>query len=208
MTTRFVRLHVRGDRLPVVRHDRPQVEDRDADVVLFGLLRRQERSLHQRAPGDHQDVIAVASQVRLAERNHEVFAGVLALVVGLAVQVLVLEKQHRIVAADRRSAAVRRRPRRSTGTRCGCRGSARRCSRPTGCDTVRRRAGSRQSARESRPGTTRCCPIGSASSTSRRESASSPARCSRRTGSRPPASACASPSRSRGRRCWLRRAAS
>ena len=139
--------------------------------------------------------IPFAAQARLAERDHEVFAGVLALVVGLAVQVLVLEEQHRVVAADRGAQQAGRVHRRSTETRCGCPGSARRCSRPTGCGTGRRRAGSRRSARGSPSGTTSCCPIGSASSTSRRASASSPARCSRRTGSRRPASARASPCR-------------
>ena len=49
-------LDVRGDRVPVVRHDRAQVEHRDADAVLLGLLRRQQRPLHQRAPGDDDDV--------------------------------------------------------------------------------------------------------------------------------------------------------
>ena len=70
---------------------------------FLGLVRGDERSLHQRAPGDDEHVGAVAAQARLAERNHEVFARVLALVVGLPVEVLVLEEQHRIVAADRRA---------------------------------------------------------------------------------------------------------
>ena len=133
------------------------------------------------------DVRALAPHRRLAERHHVVGPGILALVVGLAVEVLVLEEQHRIVAADRRPQeaggvlGVRRE------TRCGCRGSARRCSRPTGCDTARRRAGSRRSRRESPSGTRTRCSTGSAASTFRRATASSPARCSRRTGSRRPA---------------------
>ena len=98
------------------------------------------------------DVVALAPQARLAERNHEVFAGVLALVVGLPVQVLVLEEEHRVVAADRGAQQPGRVDARSTDTRCGCRGSARRCSRRTGCDTARRRAGSRRSARGSTTG--------------------------------------------------------
>ena len=97
---------------------------------------------------------------------------------------LVLEEEHRIVAADRRSQksggvlGVRRE------TRCGCRGSARRCSRPTGCGTVHRRADSRRWRRESPSGTRTRCSTGTAASTFRRGAASSPARCSRRTGSR------------------------
>ena len=90
-------------RLPVERHDRAQVDDHDADAVLLRLLRRQERPLHQRAPRQHQDVGAFAPHRRLAERHHVVGAGILALVVGLAVEMLVLEEEHRVVAADRRA---------------------------------------------------------------------------------------------------------
>ena len=91
------------DRIPVVRRDRAQVEDGDADMVLFGLLRRQDRSLNQRAPRDDEDVIALATQARAAERDHEIFARILAFVVRLAVQVLMLEEQHRVLAANRRT---------------------------------------------------------------------------------------------------------
>src|SRR6478609_9799776 len=42
-----------GDAVPVIRHDRAQVEYGDADAVLFRLLRRQERTLHQRTPRQH-----------------------------------------------------------------------------------------------------------------------------------------------------------
>src|SRR5438045_4953820 len=50
----------RGNRVPVVGHDRAQIEHRDADVILLRLLRRQERSLHERAPRDDEHVVAVA----------------------------------------------------------------------------------------------------------------------------------------------------
>ena len=60
-------------------------------------------ALHERAPGDDDDVGALAADRGLAERNHVVGPGILALVVGLAVEVLVLEEQHRVVAADRRA---------------------------------------------------------------------------------------------------------
>src|SRR5437762_4484957 len=97
----------RGNRVPVVGHDRAQIEHRDADVILLRLLRRQERSLHERAPRDDEHMVAVAPQARLAERDHEVAAWVLALVVGLAVEMFVLEEEHRIVAADRRAQQAR-----------------------------------------------------------------------------------------------------
>ena len=180
-------LHRGGDRVPVERHDRAQVDDHHADAVLLGLLRREQRALHERAPRQHDDVGAFAADGGLAERDHVVAARVLALVVGLAVEVLVLEDRAPGRRSGSRCAAVRPRPARSTGTRCGCRGSARRCSRPTASGTARRRAGSRRSSSGSPSGTRTRCSSGSASSTSRRASASSPARCSRRTGSRRPA---------------------
>ena len=187
MTTRLVRATRRAMASQSYGQDRAQVEHRRADPVLLGLLCREERALHERAPRHHHDVFAVADQRALAERDHEVrargrrpccrSAGTGACARG--------------TAPGRRTgwrcAAGRRRPPRSTGTRSGCRGSARRCSRRTGCGTVRRRAGSRRSARARPSGTRSCCPSGSAASPSRRASASSPARCSRRTGSRRPA---------------------
>src|SRR5262245_56774972 len=93
-------LHLRGDGFPVVGHDRPKVQDGGADMILLGLLCREQRPLHEGAPRDDEHVIAFPSQARAAERNHEVFARVFALVVGLPVQVLVLEEQHRVVAPD------------------------------------------------------------------------------------------------------------
>src|SRR5207237_9002593 len=92
---------VRPNRLPVVRHDRAQIEHRDADVVLFRLVRGDERPLHERAPRHDDYVVPFAAQVGAAEGDHEVFAGVFAFVVRLAIQMLVLETDHRIVAADR-----------------------------------------------------------------------------------------------------------
>ena len=95
-------LHRRGDAVPVERGDRAQVDDHHADAVLLRLLRGEERALDQGAPGDDDDIGAFAADRGLAERHHVVAARVFALVVGLAVEVLVLEEQHRVVAADRR----------------------------------------------------------------------------------------------------------
>jgi hypothetical protein len=94
---------VRRDRVPVVRHDRPEIEHRDADVVLFSLVCGDERALHQSAPRDDEHMIPFALHVRAAERNHEVFALVLTLVVRLAIEVLVLEEEDGIVAPNRGS---------------------------------------------------------------------------------------------------------
>ena len=159
----------------------------DADAVLLRLLRRQQRALHERAPGDDDDVGALAADGGLAERHHVVGAGVLALVVGLAVEVLVLEEEHRVVAADRRAqqAGGVLRVRREHDADAG----AVREDALAGLAVVRRAAAqvAADRRRGSPSGTRRRCSSGSAASTSRRGSASSPARCSRRTGSRRPA---------------------
>ena len=96
------------NRVPVERRDRPQIHDHRADAVLLRLLCRDERPLHHRAPRDDDHVGAGPADGRAAEGNREVRAGIRALVVRLAIQVLVLEEEHRIVAADRRAQQPRR----------------------------------------------------------------------------------------------------
>ena len=180
-------LHCLGDAVPVVGHDGAKVDHHRADAVLLGLLRREQGSLHQRAIGEDDDIGAFAADRGLAERDHVLGARILALVVGLAVQVLVLEEQHRIVAADRGAEQARSvlRVRREHDADAG----AVREDALAGLAVIRR-AAAQVSAdrRRGRPSGTRTrCSSDSASSTSRCEAASSPARCSRRTGSRRPA---------------------
>ena len=57
-------------------------------------------ALHQRAVSDDADVGAFGDDLRFAEGNGEVGAGIFGAIVGLAIKMLVLEKQHRIVAAN------------------------------------------------------------------------------------------------------------
>ena len=71
-----------------------------ADAVLLRLLRGQQRTLHQRSPRQHHDVVAIALDGRTAERNHVVRAGIFAFVVRLPIEVLVLQEEHRVVAPD------------------------------------------------------------------------------------------------------------
>ena len=52
---------------------------------------------------DDSHVVAVATELRLAEWNHELAARILTLGVGLPVQVFVLEEHHRIIRANRRA---------------------------------------------------------------------------------------------------------
>ena len=97
-----------GDAIPVIRHDGPQVEHRNADAVLFRLLCGENRTLHQRTPRQHDNVGAVATERALAKRDHVVGARIYTLVVRLAIQVLVLEEHHRVVAPYRRAQQSRR----------------------------------------------------------------------------------------------------
>src|SRR5262249_35893371 len=53
--------------------------------------------LHQRAVGYYRYIGAFSHNPGFSERYHEIASRVAALVVGLAIQMLVLEKQHRIV---------------------------------------------------------------------------------------------------------------
>ena len=74
------------------------------DAVALGLLRGEQRPLHERAPGEDHDVAAVprdAPPCRTASCSRG--RDTAPLLYGLAVQVLVLEEQHRVVAADRRA---------------------------------------------------------------------------------------------------------
>src|SRR3989442_1303145 len=92
----------RGDRLPIHRREATQVDHLDArTVALLELLRRDQRPLHHGAVRHDGQVPPFPHDPGLAERDHGVRARVRGLVVRLAVEVLVLEEQHRVVAADR-----------------------------------------------------------------------------------------------------------
>ena len=87
----------------------------DGRVPIFymiGLLSREQRPLNESAPRHHHNVASVAAKAASAERDHEFAARVLALVVRLAIEVLVLEEEHRVVAANRG-------PQQARGVRCG-----------------------------------------------------------------------------------------
>ena len=72
-------------------------------------------ALHQRPPGDQGHVRARPHQARPPERHRVVGPGVGLLGVGLPVEVLVLEEQHRVLAADAPCAAGRPRRWRTLG---------------------------------------------------------------------------------------------
>ena len=63
--------------------------------------------MHHRAVGDDAEVTALFYRASLAERNRKIGPGMLRTVVRLAVEMLVLEEHHRIVAADGRAQKTR-----------------------------------------------------------------------------------------------------
>ena len=173
--------------------------DRDADAVALGLLRGEQRPLHERAPREDDDVRALAHDRGLAERDHVVGARVRRLVVGLPIQVLVLAEQHRVVAANRRAqqAGGVLRVRRKHDA------DARRVreDRDARLAVVRRAAA--QVAADRHADHHRARPVVARPVAHHRQLVANlherRARCSRRTGSRRPASARAAPCRRRGR---------
>ena len=94
----------RRDRLPVERREGPQIDHLRLDTLLTGQrLGGPPRPLDERAVGDDGHVPPFTYDARLREWDGVVGAGVGTLVVGLAVQMLMLEEQHRILRAQRRS---------------------------------------------------------------------------------------------------------
>ena len=52
-------LHERRNRLPVERHQRPQIENGRLNALFLGLLRGEQGALHQCAPGHDRHVGAL-----------------------------------------------------------------------------------------------------------------------------------------------------
>src|ERR1041384_2513025 len=87
-----------GNRVPVVRRERAQVEHFDVDALLLCRLAcGDERTLHERAVGDNGKISAGAHCSSLAEGDHEVVRRISRLVVSLPVEMFVFEKEHGIV---------------------------------------------------------------------------------------------------------------
>ncbi len=92
--------HAGGDGLPVVGAQGAQVQDLDLDAVEGRLAGGQDRALDQCPIGDHRQVPALLHPGRTPEGDRVVRSGVGALVVDLAVEVLVLEEEDRVLATD------------------------------------------------------------------------------------------------------------
>ena len=72
-------------------------------MLAIQLLHRLQRARHDSAVGDHGQIGSRVHDLGLAERNHVIRSGIRGAAIGFAIQTLVLEKQHRIVAANRRA---------------------------------------------------------------------------------------------------------
>ena len=101
-TTRLVLLTDVGDGFPIVRGERAQVDDLDGGrrIAALDLGGGEQGFLHQRAVGDDGEAAAGLDDAGAAEGDGEIVAGMRGAVVGLAVELLVLEKHHRVVGAQ------------------------------------------------------------------------------------------------------------
>src|SRR5262245_13687442 len=94
-------LHTLSDRVPIKRHQTAKLDDLDTDAFLFHLFRCDDRTLNEGAIRNDRDVRTFTNSLRFTERDHEVITRILRLVVSLSIEMLVLEKQDRIVRANR-----------------------------------------------------------------------------------------------------------
>src|SRR5215208_137651 len=89
------------NRIPVERKQAAQVDDLHANALLLHLLRCDQRALDQCAVSDDRQILTFTNLLCLPKRNHEVVSRILRLVIRLSIEMLVFEKQYRIVAANR-----------------------------------------------------------------------------------------------------------
>src|SRR5579871_56787 len=93
--------HRLGNRLPIERIQGTQIDQFDVDAVLaLEFLCRLQCPRDHGTVSQHGQVGAGLNDSRLAERDHEIRPRVYGAAIGLAVEALVLEKEHGIVAAD------------------------------------------------------------------------------------------------------------
>src|SRR5712664_2384811 len=90
-----------GDGVPIVGGERAEVDDFNGDAFALKLRGGDFGAMHDGAEGDDADFRAFLDEAGFAEGNGVVGPGIFRAIVGLAVEMLVLEEHHRIVAADR-----------------------------------------------------------------------------------------------------------
>ena len=93
--------HAAPDGFPVVGREGAEVQDFHGNAVPGRFPGGEFGAMDERAESDERQVLAGPHGARLPEGNHEVGSGIGALVVGLPVQMLVLEEDDRILATDR-----------------------------------------------------------------------------------------------------------
>src|ERR1700676_92427 len=89
-----------GDGFPIVGRERAQVHDFDGDAFAKQLRGGYLCAVYQGTVRDDADLGAFRNHASFAERDGVIGAGVFGAIVGLAIEMLVLEKHDRIVAAD------------------------------------------------------------------------------------------------------------
>src|SRR5208283_164137 len=92
--------HGGGDGIPIVGRERAKIEDFDGNAFALEGRGGNFSAANDGAIGDDADLFAFLDQAGFAERNGEIRAGVFGAIVGLAIEMFVLEEHHRIVAAN------------------------------------------------------------------------------------------------------------
>ena len=99
----------RRDRIPIKGIQAAQVHQLDLHSLLaLQLLRGLQGPGYHGTIGDHGQVLAGVDDFRFAEGNHVFRTGIRSAPESLTVKALVLEKQHRVVAANRSTQQARR----------------------------------------------------------------------------------------------------
>ncbi len=92
-----------GNRFPVIGIERAQIDQFDADVEFaFDTLRSLQCSRNRRSVSNQGHIIAWTDDSGFSEWNHVIGPGIWSTSKGFAIETLVLEEEHGIIAADRR----------------------------------------------------------------------------------------------------------
>ena len=89
-----------GDGFPVIGREGAQVNDFDGDAVAFKSGGGDFGAVNDGAVSDDADLRACFDDPGFTEGDRVVGAGIFGAVVGLAVEMLVLEEHHRVITAD------------------------------------------------------------------------------------------------------------
>src|SRR6266478_2381578 len=92
--------HGGGDGVPVIRRERAEIDDFDGDAFALELRGGDFGAMHDGAESDDAHFGAFFHDARFAEGDGVVGTGILGAIVRLAIEMLVLEEHHGIVAAE------------------------------------------------------------------------------------------------------------